>query len=487
MVFQTGNQGSPKTTTSPLLSGLMQSDHFPEFEARMREANMGDAIVRAFQHSYAALLAGRTGMLAESSIQPVTELPQIDAGHSGWTGNDSLLSQTVIVKLNGGLGTSMGLDNPKSLLVVKNGLSFLDIIAQQLLRVRRASRVDLRFLLMNSFSTSAPTLDWLKHNPDMGAPDDVELMQNRIPKVDAESFRPARWTANPNLEWCPPGHGDLYPSLLGSGWLERLLEDGVRFMFVSNADNLGATMDSAILGHFANSNRSFLMEVCERSAADRKGGHLAQRDGQLLLRESAQCPDADQDSFQDITRHRFFNTNNLWLRLDRLKELLDRNGGMIPLPVMRNSKTVDPRDPGSPKVIQLETAMGAAIECFDDAGAIAVPRSRFAPVKTTSDLLAVRSDAYDLTQDFRVTLNAAREGKPPSVDLDKDYCKLVDQLEASLTAGVPSLKECSSLKTQGAVRFSDRNVIRGNVSITNTSTSPALLPPGTYENTTVNL
>ncbi|MCU0771731.1 MAG: UTP--glucose-1-phosphate uridylyltransferase [Verrucomicrobia bacterium] len=465
----------------------MANNRFDEFETLLRNAQMGAALIRAFQHSYEALQSGQTGMLPEATIQPVTELPRLDSTGARRPASAGLLARVAILKLNGGLGTSMGLEGPKALLSVKNGLSFLDIIARQILQARQQSGIRLPFLLMNSFSTSTPTLEWLKRYPELGAPADVELMQNRIPKVDAQSLRPARWPANPTLEWCPPGHGDLYPSLVGSGWLDRLLDQGIRFLFVSNADNLGATLDPALLQHFATSDQSFLMEVCERSAADRKGGHLAQRHGQLLLRESAQCPDADQPSFQDIARHRFFNTNNLWLRLDRLQALLDRNDGLIPLPVIRNCKTVDPRDPTSPKVFQLETAMGAAIECFPDAAAIVVPRSRFAPVKTTSDLLAVRSDAYDLTDDYRVSLNTARHGIPPAVDLDPVHCKQVDQLDAGLAAGVPSLKDCSSLKTKGPVHFSDRNVFQGSVTITNTSPSPALVPAGTYQDTAVSL
>jgi len=448
---------------------------------------MGDAIVRAFQHGYAALLAGRTGMLPESAIQPVTELPRVTATDVATKQGDDLLARAVIVKLNGGLGTSMGLDAPKSLLVVKDGLTFLDIIGRQILHARKRSGTALRFLLMNSFSTSVPTLQWLEKNPDLGVPGDVELMQNMIPKVDAETLRPVEVPSTPSLEWCPPGHGDLYASLLGSGWLERLLNDGVRYLFVSNADNLGATMDAGILRQFVDSDRSFLMEVCERSAADRKGGHLARRGGQLLLRESAQCPEADRASFQDISRHRFFNTNNLWLRLDRLRESLAQGEGMIPLPVIPNSKTVDPRDPDSPKVVQLETAMGAAIECFTDAGAIVVPRARFAPVKTTSDLLAVRSDAYQLTPEFRVTLNKTCKGNPPAIELDPEHYKLVDQLEASLVDGVPSLKDCQLLKTEGPVRFSRENVFRGTVTVRNPSRSHSPVPPGTYEDATVTL
>jgi UDP-N-acetylglucosamine pyrophosphorylase len=465
----------------------MHPDHFEEFEAKLRAARMADALVRAFRHSYNALRTGQTGLLPESHLQPVRDLPRLDPAAPGAAGaNPELLAQTVILKLNGGLGTSMGLDGPKSLLIVKEGLSFLDIIVRQVLQARQRHGIQLRFLVMNSFSTSNATLEWLRRYPELGEANEIELMQNRVPKVDAASLRPAEWPANRSLEWCPPGHGDLYPALLGSGWLDRLLRERMRFLFVSNADNLGATLDPALLQRFAASDRSFLMEVCERSAADRKGGHLAQRNGQLLLRESAQCPESDQPRFQDIARHRFFNTNNLWLRLDRLKELLDRHGGLIPLPVIRNSKTVDPRDPTSPRVIQLETAMGAAIECFPDAGAIVVPRSRFAPVKTTADLLAVRSDAYDLSDDFRVSLNAARRGEPPAVDLDKAHYQHVDQLEARLAGGVPSLKQCDALTVAGAIDFTNQAIFQGRVTLRNGAKAPARLEPGLYQDTVVN-
>jgi UDP-N-acetylglucosamine pyrophosphorylase len=312
-------------------------------------------------------------------------------------------------------------------------------------------------------------------------------MQNFVPKVDLATLRPARWPANPQLEWCPPGHGDLFAALAGSGWLQRLLDAGVKYLFVSNSDNLGASLDLTLLDYFAQSNQPFLMEVCERTAADRKGGHLAQRAGRLLLRESAQCPAADEAAFQDITRHRFFNTNNLWVRLDLLAEVLARHGGMIPLPLIKNLKTVDPRDGLSPKVAQLETAMGAAIECFENAGAIVVPRTRFAPVKTCADLLAVRSDAYETTPDWRIELRSERHGQPPALNLDGAHYKLVDQLDALTRDGVPSLRGCDSLTVKGAVQFSAANVLQGKVAITNRSDSPKALPPGDYADTNLML
>jgi UDP-N-acetylglucosamine pyrophosphorylase len=298
-------------------------------------------------------------------------------------------------------------------------------------------------------------------------------MQNQVPKLDASTLAPVSWPADPELEWCPPGHGDLYPALVGSGWLDRLLDAGVTYAFVSNSDNLGAVMEPALLKYFADSGAPFLMEVTRRTAADRKGGHLAVRksDGQLLLREVAQCPDADIEAFQNIDKHQYFNTNNLWLRLDALRDLLAKCDGVLPLPMIVNRKTVDPRDKKSTPVIQLEVAMGAAIECFTGASAIEVPRSRFAPVKTTADLFCLRSDAYEVATDGRVVLRAERNGIPPLVQLDDSY-KLVDAIE---NIGMPSLINCHSLTINGPVRFADGVVIRGDASYTNPSTTSIVI------------
>lgn len=444
----------------------------------MQSAGLSESAISAFLAGYAQLQANATGLIAESEIAPVAELPK--AGELQTTeAAAALLEKTVVIKLNGGLGTSMGLEKAKSLLPIRDGLTFLDLIARQILHLQKQGRV--RFLLMNSFSTSADTLDFLKAYPELGT--DLELMQNRVPKLEVETLAPIEWPANPALEWCPPGHGDIYPSLLGSGLLDRLLEGGVRYLFVSNADNLGATLDTAILEYFAASDLSFLMEVTKRTNADRKGGHLAKdvSTGRLLLRESAQCPDADMDEFQNIEKHRFFNTNNLWIRLDRLKETMLANNGVLPLPMIRNTKTVDPRDAGSPKVYQLETAMGAAIGAFADTGAIEVSRERFAPVKSTADLLALRSDAYQVTDDSRLVLAESRNGQPPFVDLDKNY-KFVDQLDAAIPDGAPSLLECEKLVVKGPVRFDSAVKIAGNVSIENDSAETKVVPAGVLKN-----
>jgi UDP-N-acetylglucosamine pyrophosphorylase len=440
--------------------------NFDAFACKMTAAGMGEAPIRAFRRNYEALLRNESGLIPEDSIEPVHNLTSFEVLDGTRATDPGLLDRAVVIKLNGGLGTSMGLQGPKSLLPVRDGVTFLDLIVRQILDLRQRNGAKVRLLLMNSFSTSRETLQYLARcgapaSAGLADPADVELMQNQIPKIDAVTFAPVAWPADPDLEWCPPGHGDLFPALVGSGWLDRLLAEGVRYAFVSNSDNLGAILDPALLKHFADSGAPFLMEVTRRTAADRKGGHLAVRksDGRLLLREVAQCPDADLAAFQDIGRHRYFNTNSLWLRLDLLKAQLEADAGVLPLPMIRNRKTVDPRDRNSPAVVQLETAMGAAIECFAGAAAIEVPRSRFAPVKNTADLLALRSDAYEILANGQVRLHPDRHGVPPVITLPDAY-KLVDQLEA---LGVPSLRACRSLEVRGPVRFEPGVVLEGDV------------------------
>jgi len=461
--------------------------NFTAFETKMTAAGMGDAAIRAFRRNYEALLRNETGMIPEETISPAEGLASFEEIASAGAADAALLSQAVVIKLNGGLGTGMGLQGPKSLLSVREGVNFLDLMVRQILDLRKTSGANVRLLLMNSFSTSEDTLAHLEKYRAQGLADasEVELMQNQIPKIDAATFLPVEWPADPDHEWCPPGHGDLYPALVGSDWLDRLLAEGVKYAFVSNSDNLGAILDPAILSYFAKSGAPFLMEVTRRTAADRKGGHLAVRkaDGRLLLREVAQCPENDMEAFQNIDRHRYFNTNSLWLRLDLLKEQLAADSGVLPLPMIRNNKTVDPRDKKSTAVVQLEIAMGAAIECFEGAAAIDVPRSRFAPVKTTGDLLALRSDAYEVLDDGQVRLAASRKGVPPNIVLSDEY-KLVDQLGP---LGVPSLIGCQTLKISGQIHFAEGVVIKGVVEIKNAADGRKTVPPGVYQDTTVEL
>ncbi|HSO19746.1 MAG TPA: UTP--glucose-1-phosphate uridylyltransferase [Desulfosarcina sp.] len=441
---------------------------------KMQAHGLHPVVIANFRHYYERLVQGQTGVLPEADIQPVDGLEKMAAVASddvAETGR-AHMDRTVMIKLNGGLGTSMGMQKAKSLLRVKDGLTFLDII------VRQARHAAMPVVFMNSFSTRDDTREALAAYPHLerqAAP--VDFLQHRIPKLAADGLGPATWPPNPALEWCPPGHGDIYPALLTSGMLEALLEAGYVYAFVSNADNLGAVFDPALLGYFVQENLAFMMEVARRSKEDRKGGHLARLpSGRLVLREIAQTPEADLDAFQDIRRHRWFNTNSVWIRLPDLKALMDRHGGVLGLPMIRNRKTLDPRDPDSPPVYQLETAMGAAVSVFDKAGVIRVPRSRFAPVKTTNDLLAVRSDSYVLNDRWQLVPNPKRTLKPVRIKLDPAHYAFIDHFEKRFPHGVPSLLNCSSLTVDGDVRFGRGVTLSGGVALVNESRGPVEMP-----------
>ncbi len=447
---------------------------------KMRSEGVADAAIETFRHYYERLRNGDLGALAEADIEPIEDLPDAEQLPDDEGGASETLDRAVVLKLNGGLGTSMGLDGPKSLLEVKQGQTFLDIIVQQVLALRSRYDARLPLLLMNSFSTREPSLAALERHPDIAADVPLDFLQNKVPKLGVEDLQPASWPDNPELEWAPPGHGDLYPAMVGSGMLETLLENGYRYAFVSNSDNLGAVLDPRILAWFAREEIPFLMEAADRTDADRKGGHLAVvPGGGLVLRESAQTPDEDMDAFQDVRRHRYFNTNTLWVNLQALADTLDRRGGILPLPMIANRKTVDPSDRSSPGVIQVETAMGSAIGVFEGARALRVPRSRFAPVKTTNDLLAVRSDAYLLTEEAHVTLAPERDDGAPLVDLDSGFYKLLPDFEARFPAGAPSLLECDRFSVAGDVLFGRDVVVRGSAAVENAGEEQLRVADGT--------
>ena len=425
----------------------------------MRAAGVSDAARAAFRHRYEQLIAGSGGELPGDQLEPVPDVPALGELAGGIP--DAAIDSAAIVKLNGGLGTSMGLSGPKSLIEVKPEHSFLDVIVRQVLALRRRHEARLPLILMNSFATRRATLEALERYPDLEADVPLDLLQSREPKLRAEDLQPIEWPQDPELEWCPPGHGDLYPSLIDSGMLDALRERGYEYAFVSNIDNLGAVFEPRVLALMVSERLPFVMEVAEGTEAERKGGHIAVKDGRIVLREIAQVPDGDE-SFRDFRRWRYYNTNSLWIHLPTLA---DR--GPPPLPLFVNRKNVDPADPSSPEVLQLESAMGAAIGSIEGARAVCVPRTRFAPVKTTNDLLVVRSDAYVLREDDALLEPAPERAgsSPPVVDLDPRFYKLLADFEARFPAGAPSLARAERFTVRGDVTFGPGTVVTGAVEV----------------------
>ncbi|CAN5459095.1 UTP--glucose-1-phosphate uridylyltransferase [soil metagenome] len=456
---------------------------FAEFATKMQQAQLPELIVNVFHHYYEQLVRGATGYIYQEEAQPVATLPDITTlAQVCLNVGQAVLDRTVVLKLNGGLGTSMGMEGPKSLLPAKNRASFLDIIVEQVQQLRHTTSARLPLMLMDSFTTQKETLAALAQHSDFTQNIPFDFLQHKVPKVRKLDFSSARWPADPDKEWCPPGHGDLYAALVTSGMLQALLDAGYEYAFVSNSDNLGATLDLRILGYFALNELPFLMEVAERTPADRKGGHLAQRpDGQLILRELAQCPPEEQNLFQDITRYKYFNTNNLWVHLPTLRQVLDEREGVLGLPLIRNEKPVDPTDPQSYRIYQLETAMGSAIAVFQGAQALRVTRERFIPVKKNSDLLLLWSDVYVLTDEYHLSLNLNRrdlQPTPPLIELDDRYYQMIDDMRARFPYGAPSLLECTALYVEGNVFFGKDVVLKGKVHIVNEDEEPLWIEDG---------
>jgi UTP--glucose-1-phosphate uridylyltransferase len=431
---------------------------------KMQDAGAHPAELAAMRRRLEQLDDPQAGRLSGDVLQPLEDLPRLeDLPEPDGERARELLDQLAVVKLNGGLGTSMGLSGPKSLLTIKTDTSFLDVIAAQVLALRERFKARLPLVLMNSAGTRPPSLEALHRYDGLREQElPLDFLQGREPKLRADDLQPVSWPDNPELEWCPPGHGDLYTALAASGTLDALLDAGLRWAFVSNSDNLGALADVRLAAWIADHQVPFTMEAVRGTPADRKGGHLARRDGQVVLRETAQVPEGDT-SFTDVERWRYYNTNNLWIDLRALQELQAADPAAPSLPLIVNRKTVDPRDKASTPVLQLETAMGAAVGSIPGARAVQVPRTRFAPVKTTNDLLVVRSDAYELTADGR--MNPTFEGSGPVVTLDDDYFKLVPDFEQRFAQGAPSLRGCRRLQVDGDVTFGSGVVVEGDVQV----------------------
>ncbi len=451
--------------------------------ALMRRDGLPEAVIKNFERLFHDVILGKTGIITEAEIEPLKEIDcfsQVSTCNNALGEGSKLLGKLAVIRLNGGLGTTMGLERAKSLLRVKEGLTFNDVIAKQLQVLGASCGHTIPLIHMTSFSTDADVKKAMAPYGDLspgGLP--VSFLQHRHPKIYVDTMSPAEEPVE-DLNWNPPGHGDIYAALLATGLAEKLLSMGKRYAFVANADNLGATVEPSILGYFASSGAPFLMETAERTKADAKGGHLARRksSGRLVLRESSQAPTAPGGEiipeFQDVQRYRHFNTNNIWLDLEAVVRVAREHDGSIPLPLISNKKTVNPRDRGSRRVIQIETAMGAAIEVFEGARALQVPRSRFAPVKSNNDLLVVRSDAYILKDDFTLAVNPARTLPGlPSVSLDPQFYGLLKDFESRMKV-IPSLVQASTFTVKGNIEFGhELKVVR---SVTLAGSHEKLLP-----------
>ncbi|KAL3527398.1 hypothetical protein ACH5RR_012054 [Cinchona calisaya] len=428
-----------------------------------------------FINLVARYLSGEAQHVDWSKIQTPTDEVVVPYGSLAPVSEDpaetkKLLDKLVVLKLNGGLGTTMGCTGPKSVIEVRNGLTFLDLIVIQIEALNKKYGCNVPLLLMNSFNTHDDTLKivekYVNSNIDIHT-----FNQSQYPRLVVEDFLPLPSKGNTGKDaWYPPGHGDVFPSLLNSGKLDALLSKGKEYVFVANSDNLGAVVDLKILNHLISNNNEYCMEVTPKTLADVKGGTLISYEGRVQLLEIAQVPDEHVNEFKSIEKFKIFNTNNLWVNLKAIKRLVEEEA--LEMEIIPNPKEVD-----GVKVLQLETAAGAAIRFFERAIGINVPRSRFLPVKATSDLLLVQSDLYTLSDDGYVVRNEARTNPSnPSIELGPEFKKVGSFL--SRFKSIPSIVELDSLKVSGDVWFGAGVVLKGKVTITAKPGTQLEIPDG---------
>lgn len=428
-------------------------------------------------------LSGEAQHIEWSKIQTPTDEVVVPYDSLAPTPDDptetkNLLDKLVVLKLNGGLGTTMGCTGPKSVIEVRNGLTFLDLIVIQIETLNNKYGCNVPLLLMNSFNTHDDTQKivekYSKSNIQIHS-----FNQSQYPRIVVEDFLPLPCKGQAGKDgWNPPGHGDVFPSLMNSGKLEALLLQGKEYVFVANSDNLGAVVDLKILNHLIRNKNEYCMEVTPKTLADVKGGTLISYEGKVQLLEIAQVPDQHVNEFKSIEKFKIFNTNNLWVNLNAIKRLVEADA--LKMEIIPNPKEVD-----GIKVLQLETAAGAAIRFFDHAIGINVPRSRFLPVKATSDLLLVQSDLYTLTDGF-VTRNPVRTNPAnPSIELGPEFKKVSNFL--SRFKSIPSIIELDSLKVSGDVWFGAGITLKGKVTIAAKSEVKLEIPDGVVlENKEIN-
>jgi len=381
-----------------------------------------------------------------------------------------LLSRVAVIKLNGGRSTNMGGHTPKGTILAKDGRCYLEIIINQVAALREKWQVDVPLVLMNSFFTDSPTMEILRR---FELPV-LTFIQQQVPRLVEETLMPL--DTGTEEDWAPPGHGDVYDSLQRTGTLSRLKRLGCKWAFISNLDNLAAYPEPWILGLMERDNIEFLLEVTDRTPVDRKGGTLVIREGRLDLLELAQVAPEEGDSFMDINRFRVFNTNNVWIDLEALSTALTNDA--LKLPIICNCKNID-----GARVIQLETAMGAAIGSFQRSRGLRVLRDRFFPTKKVADLFLLQSDACVLDSMFRLRRNPSRPDSlsfMPTVLFDPDFLDHPEDISKRFEAASSvSLVRANSLQVKGRAFFEREVIIQGSVEIEVPDGQEYRIPSGT--------
>jgi UTP--glucose-1-phosphate uridylyltransferase len=460
---------------------------FIKIEEKMKDANLDAELISEFIDRVKQVQEGETGIVNWDHVHdlvPSEDEISLEEIQKKFPFRKETLTKLAVVKLNGGLGTSMGLSKAKSLAVIKDDLPFLSVIVKQIESIRSQYSVDVPLIFMDSYNTQTDCQELLKQmgfqnkhnkkNENAASSSNsfsivnTSFLQNKVPRLLKETLEPVR-LSQPKEEWCPPGHGDIYLSMKFSKILDQLLQNGIEYLFISNGDNLGATVEPNILEYIYQNKIEFAMEMTPKTLADKKGGAIYRKviDGKFIgyeLLETAQVPKDHEHEFSGMGKFRTFSTNNLWVSLKALKQKMDI--GPLKLSLIVNPKTIENQE-----VLQLETAMGSAIGNFQSVKGIIIPRERFAPVKKCEDILIRRSDAYILKENFSLVMNPKRLSPGLGenlVSLDDTYYKKLPDFER-LFQQYPSLVHSVSFTVKGEIEFDQKIEVFGDVTFINSS------------------
>lgn len=429
-------------------------ENIPLFLNKMTSRELSVESCVEFIRMYLNYLVGDTGTIEWKNIKSLPDSEIVfkkDLDDTYDTIGEENIGKVAVLKVNGGLGTSMGCSGPKSLIEIKPGITFLDVVLKQMNAMRNHYNHHIPLVFMNSFYTDADTKSYLE-----GKEPYLSFIQNEFPRINDETYGPFYAPQDPYMEWAPPGHGDIYISMFSSGIVDELLSKGVEYIFVSNSDNLAATLDTQLLGYMIDKDIDFLMEVTKKTPSDIKGGILVEHNSKTTLLERAQVPDEHIKDFENVKKNKYFNTNNLWINLNALKEKREQNE--VSLPIITNKKIIN-----NNPIIQLESAMGAAIRYFDSSQIICVDRDRFLPIKTCDDLLLLKSDVYTLHDNGHLNITLDKLSHIPVIKLGPQFQKL--SIFNRRFQRIPSLTDCHSLELVGDIIVLENVAFSGRVKI----------------------
>ncbi|CAI4064416.1 hypothetical protein SUVZ_08G0350 [Saccharomyces uvarum] len=380
----------------------------------------------------------------------------------------ALLSKLATLKLNGKADSVIGKESP--LFEVKNGKCSLDIIVQQTQNLNTSFNCDVPLIFMTSLETEPQISNFLKESYTCSKVEWKTIVHSSFPAIDKDTLLPAVFQINVCEEdlWYPCGSGNLIDTLYFSGELDNLIVQGKEVLFVSDLDNLGAIVDLNILSYMITNEIDYLVEVVERTANDSNTGVLATYESKLRL------VDYKCLSRESARKCKTVNTNNIWINLRKLKNLIESDS--LNLPICSSETKMIIHNSPLMEILHLQTNLGDCIDFFSNSQIIKVPRNRFLPLATCEDLFLLNSNLYDLDTSGSLNLYPLRFELLPSIKLGDEFANY-ETFKIGIP-DIPNILELDHLTVMGNVFFGYKIILRGTVVIICDEDDVIIIPDG---------